>query len=739
MHIYEWNIPKIVIDTLKNEFRISYAQIARSIGCTEQTLLDWRKGVRKPQKSSIWDMCERFPGILSEDEQKRYLLLLKTEFVDAGSQVNASLEECNSVKELLEYLFEFFEKELNEDKVYGIINGSYSKSLLKEIILKKLKMIAKNNPIFRAKELGDEEKRTLCNKGMCWKLNLDHCIILKFKEYKKQYTYKVLVDFDFTKREYELAGGYIESRDATKVYDVEMILLFENFRIPEEEMRFFMDSNIYIERVDTNEIENKKYIKDYICSDLDVDTDMEMIANKYADIVVERLKKYFFVIYKNILFDSRKNLTNVKKDNYIFWEAKFATRHHINFEQNRILELLDKGDIPSGGKALAIGYLSFPCMLRLADKYEKIYLMDNSNTSVKMYEQYIKQYVPQLVNKLEFIIFTSVMFESIMERYQLYRSIDFILIGTGSGSFIQSPQSYYLMCNSWLKKGGALFMSFLNSEFLYEYVDPATAEQNFEFIPVINEKRGTAFIGNNTEKYELYCEAYHCNDIRDIAEKYFEVVKMYSYPLASVLEGTHKSRLQNILKELDKEYSRQGIDVKTFSNSRGYYIDAVFRKKSQEIMCVSGLGECDLEETLFSDKEMYEEHYLKTLLLTEKTFSVKEAVKNNLLCEIHVMLLPSKKMLPETINSEITIKNKKYRFLNIAEINLLGIEYRNISPFLISYNEQIKFISNYDEDLEKSNKKFFYIGNGKNDRGYKVEKEKLLELLKEHSYRAIQM
>ena len=51
----------------------------------------------------------------------------------------------------------------------------------------------------------------------------------------------------------------------------------------------------------------------------------------------------------------------------------------------------------------------------------------------------------------------------------------------------------------------------------------------------------------------------------------------------------------------------------------------------------------------------------------------------------------------------------------------------------------IKFISNYDEDLEKSNKKFFYIGNGKNDRGYKVEKEKLLELLKEHSYRAIQM
>ena len=62
-------------------------------------------------------------------------------------------------------------------------------------------------------------------------------------------------------------------------------------------------------------------------------------------------------------------------------------------------------------------------------------------------------------------------------------------------------------------------MSFLNSEFLYEYVDPATAEQNFEFIPVINEKRGTAFIGNNTEKYELYCEAYHCNDIRDSAEK----------------------------------------------------------------------------------------------------------------------------------------------------------------------------------------------------------------------------
>lgn len=731
----EWNISAIILESIRDWGNVSYAKMAKTLGCSEQTLLNWKKGMSMPRKSYIDDMCSKFPSLLKNREEE-YLAFLKGKFSDAGSKVKDALEYCDSVSSMIKYLYENLEKDADTDKLYNLFNDPDNFEFLKEIVMRKFQINKEKTQIFQMEILGDSEKKAMQNEEMGWKLNLDHCFFLRFKESERKYTYKVLVNFNFNQRDYEEIGDYAEARNATKAYGAKMILLFGNATIPDKEMNFWMDSNIYTENITSHEIIEKEESKDYVYSKSNtdnIDFEMEILANKYADIVIGKLRKYFSVIFKNILFDARRPLTAKQKDSYIFWEAKYATRHHINFQENRIRSLLEENMISGNETALAIGYLSFPCMLRMANTYKKIYLLDNSNTAVRVYEQYLTENAPELLEKVKFITFTSALFSAITEKYHLYCSVDFILIGTGSGSFIKKLQTYYQMCNIWLKNKGLLYISFLNNEFLYEYVDRVTVEQNFEFVPDIAEKKATVLICNNTERYDLYCETYECNEIRSMAEKYFQFEKMYSYPLASVLEGTHKSKLQNILKELDKEYSKNGFVNKNFSNCRGYYIDSVLKKNiGRRIYQEIPIG-YEMKRIVFDDRKKYEQCYLKTLLLTEKTSSRIDGSNEKVIMEIYVIVLPTKKMLPETTNKEICIGARKFRLLEISEINALGIEYKNISPFLKTISD-IKLNCSYDAELLQKKNKLFYIGDGSNDGGHEIKGSELLKLLNLYNY-----
>lgn len=110
----------------------------------------------------------------------------------------------------------------------------------------------------------------------------------------------------------------------------------------------------------------------------------------------------------------------------------------------------------------------------------------------------------------------------------------------------------------------------------------------------------------------------------------------------------------------------------------------------------------------------------------------------NNLNKIYVIVLPTNKMLPETTNQEICIGAKKLRLLEISEINKLGIEYKNICPFLKS-SAGINLNCSYDVELKQKENKYFYIGAGSNNQGYKIQGKKLLKLLEEYGYSGIEV
>lgn len=729
------NISKIVIECLKTVGKVDYTDMTSKFECSSQTLLNWRQGKNEPNKGSKALICKGIPELLGNEEQKhKYLVALKKEFSNLGDDIQKGLESCESVEDFLKYLYFHMKKNIETDKIYELFNGSQGKEVLKEIINKKFEINKEKPPIFQMEKLGFKEREIVQTREIAWKLNLENCFILRFKETDKKYSYKVLVNYNFNQEDYEKAGDYTEARDAVKAYGVRMILLFGNANVSDKEINFWMDSNIYMERISIQEISKRKVSKDYVYCTSRTNFEIEAIANQYTDLVIGKLRKYFYVVFKNILFNVTRQITSKQKESRIFWEAKYATRHHINFQEDRIRFLMDKEVIKGNKIALAIGYLSFPCMLRLADKYEKVYLLDNSNTVIKAYDGFVSENMPELSDKVKFITFTSTLSDAITDKYHLYCSIDFILIGTGGGSFIKKIQKYYQICNLWLKNEGVLYISFLNKEFLYEYVDRVTAEENFEFVPNIERKNAIALISNSTEKYELYCETCDCNELKDVAEKYFCLEKMYSYPVASVMEGAHKSKLQNVLKELDKQYSKPGFLAKSFSNCKGYYVDGVLKKNKGAYIQQQLLK--DRQEKL-NEQLQYDGCYLKTLLLAEKT-SFKMSAGGNNLNKIYVIVLPTNKMLPETTNQEICIGAKKLRLLEISEINKLGIEYKNICPFLKS-SAGINLNCSYDVELKQKENKYFYIGAGSNNQGYKIQGKKLLKLLEEYGYSGIEV
>ena len=185
------------------------------------------------------------------------------------------------------------------------------------------------------------------------------------------------------------------------------------------------------------------------------------------------------------------------------------------------------------------------------------------------------------------------------------------------------------------------------------------------------------------------------------------------------------------MKEYDKAYSGTGFCEKNFSNSKGYYLDILLQKyvgkkiineKLEESQKIKDIDLHNLEENICM---------CKTLLIKEIVNEQNELVQNGL-----IIVMPSERKLPETENKEIILGNKKFQLLSIREINEIGLEYKNISPFNVS-NLQCNVKRFYDHTLEGMKGKEMVVCNGSFDRGYKIKCNDLIKKLQQYQYEHI--
>lgn len=730
-----YNVTKEIFDVLKEDFSIKYSKIYEKVGVSEQTGINYRKGQTRPLEKSREIIYKGITEMLSSEQQESFAEKLKNRFNNAGNLVKEHLRQKKNLNDILEYLYVDFEKDINEDSKFKLLNCSDNEELLRQIIFEKLQISEKTSLNFQVRKLEDSDEIWNKREFACI-MNPGHCLLLKVLKRGKSDTYNILVNFNYNSEEYKKVNTVLRLEDVKKSSTVNMILIFSNIHIPDEDLERCMEREIYIENIRNADV-NRKRGKDYIFTKTD-DKNLELAANQYSDMIIGKIKKYFSAVFKNILFENEKYSGN-KQNPFVYWEPKYATRHHINFQTKRLEEYMNaERNQASDMAVVAIGFWSFPSVLRLEKYFRHIYLLDNSNKCITCYSEYLKKNHPQIAQKTSFITFTSTIFKYITDKYNLYHSVDFVIMGTGAGSFVKDIQTYYKMINQWMKTGGKFYVSFLNKEFPYEYIDNNSLEENIGYIPGADQTSVLAAPLNSSEKYGIYCSLCSCNELKDVAKKYFRILRLYSYPLLPLLQNEHKKRLQNILKEYDKAYSNSGFTERTYSDGRGYYVDAMLEKVNGERIEIRQAADVyeNIKYKTVNGEVGSEEKYWKTLLVTEvRTMGGKG--KGSYFSDITVVILPNYKRLPETDSGQIVLGNKKFRLLDIYEINLLGIEYKNISPFIFSKDHALQIKYCYDLQLEEASHEKICVGTGRYKEMCQLKKGELLEILKRNGYERV--
>ncbi len=718
-----WNISKIIIETIHEKFNITYKNIYNALKCTEQTGLNYRTGRTKPSKACIEQICQGVNELLDNEQKNIYIARLCQIFSDAGEVVREGLEKKSDVESLFQYLYNSFENDQKKDDMYALLNVKANSKLLQYVLMKKLNECTNSFSNFRVENI----ESILPKVGKTEKyMDMDNCLVLELKTSMVNQPYNVLINYNCTWfcDDKEIIYNISNMSDNLKEAGIRMSLIFTDKKISDKDVAFSIKSNMYIEQIQKQEIYKEQDISNYVfCKE---ENKYERVANIYSNVIVEHIKKYFQVAYKNIIFTSVTELD--RKYPGVLWQAKYATRHHINFQRERLLEVINENnnDQQKNKVGIAIGFWGFPSILAKQEIFSNIYLFDNSLEAINKYEEF------ECGNpKVHCEVFTTMLFDYITQKYELYNQVDFILMGTGAGSFCRNIQSYLQMCNQWLKPNGKLYISFINKEFPYMYVDRRTQEENFEYIPKEGKKIIQAVPANLSEQYEMFGSVYECNELKNIVQNHFCILSLFSYPLACILQSKHKNQLQNILKEYDKAYSGTGFCEKNFSNSKGYYLDILLQKY---------VGKKIINEKLEESQKIkdIDLHNLEENICMCKTLLIKEIVNepNELVENVLIIVMPSERKLPETENKEIILGNKKFQLLSIREINEIGLEYKNISPFNVS-NLQCNVKRFYDHTLEGMKGKEMVVCNGSFDRGYKIKCNDLIKKLQQYQYEHI--
>lgn len=727
------------------EAGITYVQIANLAECAKNSVTNWKKSISSPALHYFQKIEKNIMPLLAankEDLDVKIMANIRSKGKDVKT-VQFILERLSpeaGICRFLQYYVFNYQNDRKLDLLEELITNPEYLEYIRKVLLKKLQIKGKGYKFFDADFWAFSRGSDIDTEPI---LKDGNWLMLRFADSESSYGYRTLLHIKYSYSKEELLQLSLFMRDNPD--KVNMMVLITADRVSQKELHYCIQDNIYVEKLKVKDVAEESASENFIYEE-GPDAEKLLPINRFCDTIWNRISKYFSVIYKNIIFShlDEKLKEGKRAERGILWEDHFANRHEINFECERIKEILSRenssGNSPCSRDkvAVSIGFVSFPVLLMLREHFQKIICLDNAMDCINEYKR-------KFGGRGDFSIFTSSIADYITNRCSLYHSVDLVVIGTGYASFLRYPSVYYQYINTWLKNDGIVYISYYNSEFIYDYIDWITLNQNMDFLPVADTKTAKVNI-NKAGKYYIYCETNNYKDAKSFVGRYFELQNIYSYPVASVLFEQGKHFLQNILKELDKEYARKGVslDNMTFSNCRGCFLDIVAQKKTKPLVCSSGMEQhlihhayartCDNRYEQLKKEGLREDghNYVKVLICQDRNTSGSMTLPG-IKC-YYAIALPYNKQIEETTDNEVVVFSKKLKLLNIQQLNELGFEIGNITPFFTFKNENVKWIKICDHSLLSSSYPYIFTGSGRCDASIKMSKREFQGYLEQYSY-----
>lgn len=560
-----------------------------------------------------------------------------------------------------------------------------------------------------------------------------------------------------------LANQFDSSFDETDRANAYVI--FTDNYYPQKTCQTLMTSDppIYIKKISNRKLEKQSVTINYRSNSLSLN---EMVlVNKITDYMLYLLQCDFDLFLKNAIASKCTSYRDIKKD--IYNEGIGAYQQELEFEAFLLKEQIVKliSDAPKDQeiiRILALNHKNFNLLqralnisnniLKAHNKTIQILVGDSSNQVVNLLNL---EKIPRAafsaycINADTLDFFTT--------EQELCGSIDMIIAGMGTLSFFKNPQKYLLYMNTWLKKDGKIFLSVYSAAGTKLISYKHLVSQNLKFVTGVSGNIAE-YIDTLQSFFRLYCKTYDRKEIEKEVEKYFTVEpeatlsnhknarnfnadkKIYMHPsICPVVENNIPRKFQEALADMERIYSMHPIH----RSEVGYFISVIAQKKLNhfkepqiiraEIVHHSDAITRAWHYWLMKEQGLSDLAILKPVLLKPKT-------AGGTLNQIYCIVIDSKHILTENIaDSKPVITGcgsfieQELRLLTAREINDLGYEIGNLSPFAF-YGEENVCQYFYDKNILKTHTNTFIIGSGSAKFSYKLDRKKLLKLFDAYNY-----
>lgn len=430
-----------------------------------------------------------------------------------------------------------------------------------------------------------------------------------------------------------------------------------------------------------------------------------VLLNQVSQAILNKVEKYHDIVLKRYLYDNN-NLS-----------MKIANMNLLNFQFNLVTEMVKES---SSTNILLLGEYTISSIEAYTKYFDNVYVFSNS-------EEYIRKISILWDRKKEInkgfnaCCYYLGIADSIVSKYNNY--FDIIVVGNGNGSFYSNLKKHLTYFNYMLTNNGKILFSVYNSEFDCNNLTNNILQSKLDYT-VIDDKAFYKLDGANKD-FVLKCQNYNLKYIKKYLERFFKVNKVISYPFFSFITDSSSLDISDELSlfiENAIAYNAENID----SRVQGYFLNIIAEKeinninesqfknipmlKHKPIFNKTVQKNYLIEEMKKRDEEISEKNILKVVLFKNNADHEKKAI----------LVTYYGKYLSESNNGSVILSNQEYNFLTIKEINQLGIDAVNISPFILAedssvkryYDIKLNLYVKYYKNLRKEDQINVYFGNG---------------------------
>ncbi|MEY9591001.1 prolyl-tRNA editing enzyme YbaK/EbsC (Cys-tRNA(Pro) deacylase)/ubiquinone/menaquinone biosynthesis C-methylase UbiE [Bradyrhizobium yuanmingense] len=449
-------------------------------------------------------------------------------------------------------------------------------------------------------------------------------------------------------------------------------------------------------------------------------------VNLVCDEIVKRLKKLFHTVLSDIAAPVYDKL---------YGSTKFATELAMRKEEGLVDQIMSDLDLERRQStqqliAVDVGTGTGRHAFRISKYFSRVYAFDFSTHMIRVAKE---KKVACDDRRIAFSV-ADFEYEEVDGESDFAGKVDFVCASFGMGSFVEDTPRMLRRFHEWLKPGGAVLLSFYNSNTIVESMKPNWRDTSLA--AHIDADRQTAQVALEDMTFYIFCKPYQ-PQMKEQISGLFEIRSMISYPCITAILPNSMFDLKNA-----KDYFSHldELLIRDDSYFYGHYVLVYAVKRadasgyervrsflaSRQIAC-----ETLRHAAVFRIRDVRRVLNLKDGQMAKTVIFSVGKQKQDGMPRVAIAVVPGdKEVAKEEIARELGMSKNLVNLATHEQIKTMGFVLGAVSPFGFEQHNANYFI---DEAFEESSEDYVYMGSGDNFQTLKLRKSDFLELTKTYT------